>query len=180
MNKQLLLEKYIKVAVRKALQEQEEQQKRAEKSLYLVYRFPGLKKTIEGLMSPAFSRFVTDVNLISPKPTTFQFKLINNQEFTAKYLGNSKFSIKISGKQYNPINIGEQERASQAISDLLELNYAIEDKEAASPEAAGPSPKDADLQAALENPEAPLPPEAGQPATPPAEEEVPVPEETPA
>ena len=176
MNKQLLLEKYIKVAVRKALQEQEEIQQRAEKSLYLIYRFPGLKKTIEGLMSPAFSRFITDVDVISPKPTTFQVKLINNQEFTVKYLGSSNFSVKVSGKKYNPVNVGEQERASQAISDLLELNYAIEDKEAATSPTAGPSAKDADLQAALENPEAPLPPEAAQPAAPPEEEEVPAPE----
>ena len=151
MNKQLLLEKYIKVAVRKALQEQEEMQQRAEKSLYLIYIFPGLKKTIEGLMSPAFSRFIIDVDVVSPKPTTFQFKLINNQEFTVKYLGSSNFSVKVSGKKYNPINIGEQERASQAISDLLELNYAIEDKEAATSQTAdsqtaGPSAKDADLQ----------------------------------
>ena len=58
MNKEILLEKYIKVAVRKALKEQEEQQKRAEKSLYLIYRFPGLKKLMEDLMSPAFGRFL--------------------------------------------------------------------------------------------------------------------------
>jgi len=44
MSKTLLLEKYIKVAVRKALKEQEEQQQRAERAMYLVYRFPGLKK----------------------------------------------------------------------------------------------------------------------------------------
>jgi len=44
MNKKLLLEKYIKVAVKKALKEQEAQQRKAEKAMYLVYRFPGLKK----------------------------------------------------------------------------------------------------------------------------------------
>ena len=50
MNKKLLLEKYIKVAVRKALAEQEAKEKRATRSMYLVYRFPGLKKLMEDLM----------------------------------------------------------------------------------------------------------------------------------
>ena len=57
MIKEILLEKYIKVAVRKALKEQEEQQRRAEKAMYLVYRFPGLKDLMTSLMSPAFGRF---------------------------------------------------------------------------------------------------------------------------
>ena len=46
MNK-LLLEKYISVAVQKALKEQEEAEKKSVKSMYLVYRFPGLKKVLE-------------------------------------------------------------------------------------------------------------------------------------
>ena len=71
MNKTLLLEKYIKVAVRKALKEQEEQQRKAEKAMYLVYRFPGLKKLMEDLMSPAFGRYVSGINVVAPKPTTF-------------------------------------------------------------------------------------------------------------
>ena len=44
MDKKLILEKYIKVAVRKALQEEEQRQQKATKAMYLVYRFPGLKK----------------------------------------------------------------------------------------------------------------------------------------
>jgi len=124
MNKQLLLEKYVKVAVRKALKEQEEQQRKAEKAMYLVYRFPGLKKVMEDLMSPAFGRYVNSIEIVSPKPTTFKVTLINSQDFNIKYLGKNKFSVKIAGKQYHPDNLGESERASQAISDLLELNYA--------------------------------------------------------
>ena len=130
MTKKLLLEKYIKVAVRKALQEAEEQQKRAERSMYLVYRFPGLKKLMEDLMSPSFGRFIVDVDVIAPKPTTFNAKLVNQQEFNIIYSGKNKFTVKVAGKKYNPQELGELERASQAIADLLELNYAIEEKEA--------------------------------------------------
>jgi len=124
MNKTLLLEKYVKVAVKKALKEAEEQQRKAEKAMYLVYRFPGLKKIMEDLMSPAFGRYVNGIDLVAPKPTTFRVTLSNNQDFNIKYLGKGKFSIKVAGKQYHPDNIGELERASQSIADLLELNYA--------------------------------------------------------
>jgi len=124
MNKELLLEKYIKVAVRKALKEQEEQQRRAEKAMYLAYRFPGLKDLMIKLMSPAFGRFVSGINIVAPKPTTFNVSLVNGQDFTIKYIGKGKWNVKVSGRQYHPDNIGEEERCSQAIADLLELNYA--------------------------------------------------------
>jgi len=143
MNKELLLEKYIKVAVRKALKEQEEQQRRAEKAMYLVYRFPGLKDLMTKLMSPAFGRFVSGINVAAPKPTTFNVSLVNGQDFTIKYLGQGKWNVKVAGRQYHPDNIGEEERCSQAIANLLELNYApVPGKEEASakPETGGSEP----------------------------------------
>ena len=124
MNKQLILEKYIKVAVKKALKEQEEQQRTAEKAVYLTYRFPGLRKLMEDLMSPAFNRYITDIKVVAPKPTTFKVELKKNQDFGITYLGKGKFNVKVSGKKYNPINLGELERASQSIANILELNYA--------------------------------------------------------
>jgi hypothetical protein len=156
----LLLEKYIKVAVQKALKEQEEQQRRSEKSMYLIYRFPGLKKQLEDLMSPAFGRYIANVEIVSPKPTTFKVDLVNSQIFYIYYIGKGEYMCKISGKKYYPENLGDLERASDAITALLELNYApTEVKEAA------PADKGADLGAEL----------AAADAAPesPAEEEVP-------
>jgi hypothetical protein len=180
MNKQLLLEKYIKVAVRKALKEQEAAQKRAEKSMYLVYRFPGLKKVMHDLMSPAFGRYVTDISIVAPKPTTFNVNLINGQDFTVYYLGKGKFMAKVAGKKYYPYNLGELERANQAIADLLELNYGTvgEEKEPTPPSGdtgggSAPTPEEtakgdelaADLAAAEELPaETPAPEEEEIPA----------------
>ena len=189
MNKQLLLEKYIKVAVKKALQEQEEQQRKAEKAMYLVYRFPGLKKVIEGLMSPVFGNYVNNISITAPKPTTFKVELTNHQNFFVKYLGKGHFNIKIAGKKYNPANLGELERAAQSIADLLELNYAPEDgkNQASGAEKGGaPGPEAASLAADLSGPESvpltpdmpptgetsstePIPPTSGE--TPPEEEE---------
>jgi hypothetical protein len=183
MDKKLLLEKYIKVAVRKALKEQEAAQKRAEKSMYLVYRFPGLKKVMEDLMSPAFGRYASNISIVAPKPTTFKVELINGQDFSIYYLGNNKFTAKIAGKKYHPDNIGESERASQAIVDLLELNYAPKEAEVtpespATPE--GPSPEEKAKGAELANDlaaagsETPAETPAPEETAPPEEEETPV------
>ena len=160
LNKELILEKYIKVAVRKALKEQETQQKNAEKSLYLIYKFPGLKELMEDLMSPTFGRFLKHVDIVAPKPTTFIIKLINNQEFSIIYVGKGKFIVKVSGKKYNPMNVNELQRASQSISELLQLNYAPEEiKET-------PESNNNDLEQDIKN--------EPQPQAPPIEEPEPI------
>jgi len=177
MNKQLILEKYIKVAVKKALKEQEEQQRKAEKAMYMVYRFPGLKKLMEDLMSPAFGRYVNGINIVAPKPTTFKVDLTNGQDFSIKYVGKGNFTVKVAGKQYNPLNIGELERASQGIADLLELNYApkegMETGGAEAPPAESPAASGAELgpELASAGPETTAPAAGATP--PPAEEETP-------
>jgi len=137
MNRKLLLEKYVRVAIKKAIKEAEEQQKKAEKAMYLIYRFPGLKKVMEDLMSPSFGRFVTDMKLVAPKPTTFSAKLINEQDFNIIYNGKGKYTVKVAGKKYDIQNLGELERAQQAISNTLELNYGVEEKAAAEKPDAG-------------------------------------------
>jgi hypothetical protein len=183
MDKKLLLEKYVRVAIKKAIQEQEERQKKAEKAMYLIYRFPGLRKSIEELMSPSFGRFVTAVDLVAPKPTTFKVTLINGYDFNITYLKKDTYSAKVAGKKYYLLNIGEAERASQSIADLLDLSPSIKEGEEAAPaapastgggESTSPvSPEEtakgaelaADLSAAEETP---------------APEAAPAPEETPA
>jgi hypothetical protein len=165
MNKKLLLEKYIKVAVRKALQEEEAKQQKATKAMYLVYRFPGLKKTMIDLMSPSFGRFIQDVSLVAPKPTTFNIKLINDQEFYVIYDGRKNWTSKVSGKRYNMQELSEIERASQGIADLLELSYALGEKA----EGGGEAPKpDAGAEAftAAAAPEVTPPAEEPAPETP--------------
>jgi hypothetical protein len=178
MDKNLLLEKYVRVAIKKAIQEQEARQKKAEKAMYLIYRFPGLRKSIEELMSPSFGRFVTAVDLVAPKPTTFKVTLINGYDFNITYLKKDTYSAKVAGKKYYLLNLSESERASQAIADLLDLSPSIkEGEEQAAPSSGGGAPAAtpeetakgaelaADLSAAEETP---------------APEEAPAPEETPA
>ena len=173
MNKKLLLEKYVRVAVKKAIKEQEIKQKRAEKAMYLIYRFPGLKKVMEDLMSPAFGRFVTDISLVAPKPTTFSAKLINEQDFNIIYNGKNKFTVKIAGRKYDVQDLNELERAQQSISNMLELNYGVDEKEAAEKPDAGAEA----FSAATAAPAGEIPDEPAAGAEAPAEE---TPEEIPA
>jgi hypothetical protein len=173
MSSKLLLEKYVRVAVKKAIKEQEIKQKRAEKAMYLIYRFPGLKKVMEDLMSPAFGRFVTDIRLVAPKPTTFSAKLINEQDFGIIYNGRGKFTVKIAGRKYNVQDLNELERAQQAVSNMLELNYGVEEKEAAEKPDAGAEA----FSAATAAPAGEIPAEPAAGAEAPAEE---TPEEIPA
>jgi len=173
MNKKLLLEKYVRVAIKKAIQEQEIRQKKAEKAMYLIYRFPGLKKVMEDLMSPAFGRFVTDISLVAPKPTTFSAKLINEQDFNIIYNGKNKFTVKIAGRKYDVQDLNELERAQQSISNMLELNYGVEEKEAAAKPDAGAEA----FSAATAAPAGEIPAEPAAGAEAPAEE---TPEEIPA
>ena len=172
MIKELLLEKYIKKAIRNSLREAEEQAKQAEKAMYLVYRFPGLKKLMEDLMSPAYGRFINNIDLVAPKPTTFNIKLINGEDFNIIYIGRGNFQVKISGKKYDP---------SRSIADLLELNYAPAvgaEKEQADQDAG----LAADLSAANNTPEMPgeiPPPSETAPIETPPDEETSPEEETP-
>jgi len=173
VNKQLLLEKYIKVAVRKALKEEEAKQQKATKAMYLIYRFPGLKKVVEDLMSPSFGRFIQDVSLVAPKPTTFNIKLINDQEFYVVYDGKKNWTSRVSGKRYNMQELGEIERASQGIADLLELSYALTEKTESGGEVPQPD-AGAEAFTSATAPEVTLPaeepaPEAPAEETPPAE-----------
>lgn len=177
-NKKILLEKYIKKAIRQKLQEEEQAIKRAEKSLYLIYRFPKLKDAVESIMSPSFSRYLSSVTVIAPKPTTFNIELINGLDFQLIYSGGT-FIAKVAGKKYDLAMGSATNRASSAVSNLLSLSPALKedanlaapaDAAAASPEAPAPDAGEAafnDLAGA--GAETPATPEAPAEENPPAE-----------
>jgi hypothetical protein len=124
--KKILLEKYIKKAIKQRLQEEEQAIKRAEKSLYLIYRFPKLKDAVESIMSPSFSRYLSSVTVVAPKPTTLNIELINGLDFQLVYSGGT-FIAKIAGKRYDLAMGSATNRASQAVSNLLSLSPALKE-----------------------------------------------------
>jgi len=121
-----LLKEYIKKAIREKLAHMESIEANREKSVYMIYKFPGLKNALENLMSPAFARFISSIEIIAPKPTTFRIIMSNDMDFNLAYVGKKTFIAKINGKKYNLNDLGQTERASQAIANTLELNYNTE------------------------------------------------------
>ena len=120
-------------------------------------KFPELKKVIVDLLSPDFDYFLASIDWVAPRPTTFRINLKNDQNFYLIY-GKRSWVAQVAGKKYYLLNLPEEERAAEAIANLLRYGTKSD------PEETG---------AGIDSIEAP----AETPAeTPPAE----TPEETPA
>ena len=124
-NKQHLLKEYIKSKIRTLLNEKKQKEKEDIKNLakigLVVTKFPGVKKSLEQLMSPSFAYYIKSIDVISPKPTTFRVTLNNNLDFELAY-ANKSYIAKVSGKKYYLLNTEESQNASKSITDLLLLS----------------------------------------------------------
>lgn len=81
-------------------------------------KFPELKAIIVDLLTHEFDSFLSSIDWVAPKPTTFRINLKNNQSF---YLIYSKTSwiAQVEGKKYYLLNLPEEERATEAIARIL-------------------------------------------------------------
>jgi hypothetical protein len=118
-------------------------------------KFPQLKKVIIDLLTNQYEVFMTDIQWVAPRPTTFRIVLGNMENFMLIYTERS-WIAQVEGKKYYLLNLGEEQSAAEAISRLLA--YGIQEE-----------PKVEGEEAAA----------AGEETTPPEEEETPA-EETPA
>jgi hypothetical protein len=87
---------------------------------FILQKYPSLKATLEDLMTDSFDEYVTGIYVMAPKPTTFKVLLHNGQHFFLIYAKDS-YIAKIQGKKYYLLNLGEEEYAIKAISDLLTM-----------------------------------------------------------
>ena len=87
---------------------------------YILQKYPSLKETLIDLMTESFDEYVTGIYVMAPKPTTFKVLLHNGQHFFLIYAKDS-YIAKIQGKKYYLLNLGEEEYAIKAISDLLTM-----------------------------------------------------------
>lgn len=93
--------------------------------LKFVHKVPQLKSVLISLLSPQYVHFIKDIEIKSPRPTTFQVALENDFSFLLTYIGKDTFQAKISGREYNLDVAGEIDRASKAITNLLVLKKPI-------------------------------------------------------
>ena len=90
-------------------------------------KFPELKDVIVALLGPQFDLFIASIDWVAPRPTTFRINLKNDQSFYLIY-GKRSWIAQVEGKKYYLLNLPEEERASQSISNLL--RYGIKDENA--------------------------------------------------
>lgn len=127
-------------------------------------KFPELKSIIVDLLTDEFNKFMSSIDWVAPRPTTFRINLKNGQEFYLIY-GKRSWIAQIEGKKYYLLNLPEEERAAEAISRILRYGAKIEDT----------TPTDEEIAAGIAPLPGETPPEGETPEeTPPAGEETPI------
>jgi hypothetical protein len=124
-------------------------------------KFPELKSVIVDLLTPEYDSFLSSIDWVAPRPTTFRINLKNGQSFYLIY-GKRSWIAQVEGKKYYLLNLPEEERAAQSIANILRYGAKTEEGETG-----------AGIES-LETPPAETPAAGGE-ETPPAE----TPEETP-
>lgn len=89
-------------------------------------KFPELKSVLVDLLTPDYDKFVSSIDWVAPRPTTFRINLKNEQEFYLMY-GKRSWIAQVEGRKYYLKSLPEEEKAALAISRLL--RYGIKDEE---------------------------------------------------
>ena len=89
-------------------------------------KFPELKNTIVDLLSHDYNSFLSSIDWVSPKPTTFRINLKNDYSFYLIYNERS-WIAQVEGKKYYLLNLPEEQRAIESISRIL--RYGVKDPE---------------------------------------------------
>ena len=82
-------------------------------------KFPELKEIIVSLLTADFDPFLSSIDWVAPRPTTFRINLRNNENFYLIWMGRS-WIAQVEGKKYYLLNLDEEEYACQAISRILQ------------------------------------------------------------
>ena len=93
-------------------------------------KFPELKTIIVTLLTADFDPFLSGIDWVAPRPTTFRINLKNDENFYLIWMGRS-WIAQIEGKKYYLLNLPEEERAVEAIARILRYGVPGSDEEAA-------------------------------------------------
>ena len=109
-------------------------------------KFPELKKVIITLLTADFDPFLSGIDWVAPRPTTFRINLKNDQNFYLIWMGRS-WIAQVEGKKYYLLNLPEEERAVEAIARILRYGAPNSDEAAAGVDADTDTDVDADADA---------------------------------
>jgi len=130
---------------------------------FIIQSYPTLANILTMLMTDVYKDYITGIYVLAPKPTTFKIVLHNNQPFYLTYLGNINrdthtendtenpsdeneppaYEAEVSGKTYYLVAVGDRQRATLAIRDLLKLGQPINTKGPETETAAAEAPAEA-------------------------------------
>ena len=88
-------------------------------------KFPELKKVIVDLLTKQYEVFITDIEWVAPRPTTFRIILGNGESFYLIYTERS-WIAKVEGKKYYLLNLSEEESAAESIARIL--SYGLKEE----------------------------------------------------
>ena len=86
-------------------------------------KFPELKDIIVSLLTADFDPFLSSIDWVAPRPTTFRINLKNDQEFYLIWMRRS-WIAQIEGKKYYLLNLPEEQNAAEAIARILRYGTA--------------------------------------------------------
>lgn len=95
-----------------------------------LIKFPELKAVIIDLLTSDFDSFLSSIDWVAPRPTTFRINLKNEQDFYLIYNRRS-WIAQVEGKKYYLLNLPEEERAAEAIARILRYGAKSEEGEGA-------------------------------------------------
>jgi hypothetical protein len=81
-------------------------------------KFPELKAVIIDLLTSDFDSFLSSIDWVAPRPTTFRINLKNDTNFYLIWSTRS-WIAQVEGKKYYLLNLPEEQRAAEAISRIL-------------------------------------------------------------
>lgn len=116
------LEDYVRGRIRQLLKKTDTEEYKGDPNSpmnLMLARFPELRQTLEKLLTIQYRLFVNDIEWVAPKPTTFKVILPNKQYFNLIW-NTEDFIAKVSGMRYDMLTLKERERATKAISELLQ------------------------------------------------------------
>jgi hypothetical protein len=90
-------------------------------------KFPSLKKAIVNLLTVDFDSFLSSIEWVAPRPTTFRINLRNGQEFYLIY-NDINWIAQIEGKKYHLMSPQEEGLAADSISRILRYGVKVEDE----------------------------------------------------
>jgi hypothetical protein len=89
-------------------------------------KFPELKKILVDLLTLEYDNFLSSIDWVAPRPTTFRINLENGQNFYLIY-GKRSWIAQVEGKKYYLLNLPEEERAALSIANILRYGAKTEE-----------------------------------------------------